>query len=153
VWTRPRAHRCNSESGAYRANGGRKTAIWPMTPCRPFLCEEARRTTFQRPTVLLTRSMIRYWRRMVFFVPSHQSEARPPICTRIVIRYTLLPNMATSHFVFLNQDGHDLLRGNRHWLEDAIAEAGIRDFTWHIFATHLRVGLSWRALVSDTCKT
>jgi len=75
--------------------------------------------------------MIRYRRRMVFFVPSHQSEARPPICTRIVIRYTLLPNMATSNFVFLNQDGHDLLRGNRHWFEDAIAEAGIRDFTWH----------------------
>jgi len=39
--------------------------------------------------------------------------------------------MATSNFVFLNQDGHDLLRGNRHWFEDAIAEAGIRDFTWH----------------------
>ena len=39
--------------------------------------------------------------------------------------------MATSNRVFLNQDGHDCLPGNRHWFEDAVVEAGVRDFTWH----------------------
>ncbi len=43
----------------------------------------------------------------------------------------LLPNMATSNFVFLDRYGHEALAGNRHWFEDAVKEAGMRDFTWH----------------------
>ncbi len=43
----------------------------------------------------------------------------------------LLPNIETSNLVFLNQDRHASLQGNKHWFEDAISEAGIRDFTWH----------------------
>lgn len=39
--------------------------------------------------------------------------------------------METSNFVFLNQNGHDSLVGNRHWFKDAVNEAGVRDFTWH----------------------
>lgn len=44
---------------------------------------------------------------------------------------SLLPNMATGNLVFLSQDGHNSLQGNRHWFEDAVAEAGVSDFTWH----------------------
>ena len=43
----------------------------------------------------------------------------------------LLPNMATSNYVFLNVRGDDTLRSNRHWFEDAVAKGGIRHFTWH----------------------
>jgi site-specific recombinase XerD len=39
--------------------------------------------------------------------------------------------MATISHVFANQDGKGPLRGNRHWFEDAVHQAGIRDFTWH----------------------
>ena len=42
---------------------------------------------------------------------------------------SLLANMSTSNFVFLNQSGHNFLRGNKHWFEDAVRQAGIRDFT------------------------
>jgi site-specific recombinase XerD len=44
---------------------------------------------------------------------------------------SLLPNSETSNIVFLTQNGHDALAGNRHWFEDVVKEAGIRDFTWH----------------------
>jgi site-specific recombinase XerD len=43
----------------------------------------------------------------------------------------LLPNFGTSNRVFLNRNGHGSLQGNKHWFEDAVREAGIRDFTWH----------------------
>jgi site-specific recombinase XerD len=39
--------------------------------------------------------------------------------------------MGTSNLVFLNQDGHGCLQGNRHWFQDAVDEAGVRDFSWH----------------------
>jgi integrase len=39
--------------------------------------------------------------------------------------------MATSNSVFLNMDGHDVLKANKHWFNDAVEKAGIRDFTWH----------------------
>jgi integrase len=44
---------------------------------------------------------------------------------------SLLPNMATSNFVFLTQDADNYLRGNRHWFQRVLKEAGIQDFTWH----------------------
>jgi len=46
--------------------------------------------------------------------------------------------MATSNRVFLNQDGHDCLLGNRHWFEDTAVEARVRDFTWHDLRQHVR---------------
>jgi len=36
-----------------------------------------------------------------------------------------------SKYVFLNIEGEAPLRANRHWFQDAIDEAGIRDFRWH----------------------
>jgi site-specific recombinase XerD len=44
---------------------------------------------------------------------------------------SLLPTEGTEKLVFLNQDGNSSLQGNKHWFEDAVREAGVRDFTWH----------------------
>jgi site-specific recombinase XerD len=41
----------------------------------------------------------------------------------------LLPNMEKNNRVFLSKKRRAALKGNRHWFERAIAEAGIRDFT------------------------
>jgi site-specific recombinase XerD len=43
----------------------------------------------------------------------------------------LLPSMARSNFVFLDMDGHNVLKANRHWFNDATDEAGVREFRWH----------------------
>jgi integrase len=33
--------------------------------------------------------------------------------------------------IFASRNGRNSLKGPRHWFEDAISEAGVRDFTWH----------------------
>jgi site-specific recombinase XerD len=43
----------------------------------------------------------------------------------------LKPNTSTSNFVFLDMDGREVLQSNKHWFDDAVAEAGIKDFSWH----------------------
>jgi integrase len=43
----------------------------------------------------------------------------------------LLPNMEKNNRVFVSKKWRAALEGNRHWFERAIAEAGIRHFTWH----------------------
>jgi integrase len=43
----------------------------------------------------------------------------------------LLPNMAKNNRVFISTKRRSALESNRHWFGRAIAEAGIRDFTWH----------------------
>jgi hypothetical protein len=34
-------------------------------------------------------------------------------------------------YVFLSMRTNEPLKGNRHWFEDAVEQAGVRDFTWH----------------------
>jgi len=36
-----------------------------------------------------------------------------------------------SEFVFLSMRSSKPLTGNRHWFEDAVEQAGVKDFTWH----------------------
>jgi site-specific recombinase XerD len=36
-----------------------------------------------------------------------------------------------SEYVFLSMRNHAPLTGNRHWFEDAVEKAGLKDFTWH----------------------
>jgi site-specific recombinase XerD len=47
----------------------------------------------------------------------------------------LLPIMETHNYVFVSQRSRDgrrsVLRSSRHWFEDAVSKAGIRDFHWH----------------------
>ncbi len=72
--------------------------------------------------------------RKVLTVPrSKHGEARHIALNSVALAAfkSLLTNISTSNFVFLNESGHDFLRGNKHWFEDAVREAGIRDFTWH----------------------
>ena len=34
-------------------------------------------------------------------------------------------------YVFVSMRNNERLTGNRHWFEDAVKKAGVRDFTWH----------------------
>jgi site-specific recombinase XerD len=43
----------------------------------------------------------------------------------------VLPSTSKLNFVFLDMDGKEVLQSNKHWFDDAVAEAGIKDFTWH----------------------
>jgi integrase len=36
-----------------------------------------------------------------------------------------------SEYVFLSMRSKEPLTGNRHWFEDAVKKAGVKDFTWH----------------------
>jgi site-specific recombinase XerD len=38
---------------------------------------------------------------------------------------------AGSEYVFLSMRNKEPLTGNRHWFEDAVKNAGVKDFTWH----------------------
>lgn len=38
---------------------------------------------------------------------------------------------AGSEYVFLSMRNREPLTGNRHWFEDAVKNAGVKDFTWH----------------------
>jgi site-specific recombinase XerD len=76
---------------------------------------------------------INFERKVMTIPRSKHGETRHiPLNTVALAAFkSLLPNMGTSNLVFLNQDGHGSLQGNRHWFEDAVREAGVRDFTWH----------------------
>lgn len=41
------------------------------------------------------------------------------------------PEGDAAEYVFRSMRGGKPLTGNRHWFEDAVEKAGIRDFTWH----------------------
>jgi site-specific recombinase XerD len=36
-----------------------------------------------------------------------------------------------SEYVFLSMRNNEPLTGNRHWFEDAVKKAGVKNFTWH----------------------
>lgn len=36
-----------------------------------------------------------------------------------------------SNPIFASRNGRNSLKGPRHWFDDAVSEAGVRDFTWH----------------------
>jgi site-specific recombinase XerD len=76
---------------------------------------------------------VNFERKLVTVPRSKRGEQRyvPLNSLALAAFKSLLPNMATSNLVFLNQDADDSLRGNRHWFDSAVAEAGIHDFTWH----------------------
>ncbi|MGC1788409.1 MAG: site-specific integrase, partial [Terriglobales bacterium] len=38
---------------------------------------------------------------------------------------------AGSEYVFLSMRNREPLAGNRHWFEDALKKAAVKDFTWH----------------------
>jgi site-specific recombinase XerD len=96
---------------------------------------------------------VNFERRMVTLPRSKHGEKRhiPLNAAALAAFKVLLPNMATSNFVFLNMQGDDTLQSNRHWFEDAVAEAGIGDLTWHdlrhTFASRLvMVGVDLRTV-------
>jgi site-specific recombinase XerD len=76
---------------------------------------------------------VNFERRILTVPRSKHGKARhvPLNSVALAAFESLLPNMATSNFVFLDQHGHEVLQGNRHWFEDTVKEAGLRDFTWH----------------------
>jgi integrase len=43
----------------------------------------------------------------------------------------LLPGMGKNNYVFLSERREKALQNSRHWFEDAVEKAGVRDFTWH----------------------
>jgi len=76
---------------------------------------------------------VNFERKVLTIARSKHGETRHiPLNTVALAAFkSLLPNMGTSNLVFLNQDGHGSLQGNKHWFEDAVREAGVQDFTWH----------------------
>ncbi len=78
-------------------------------------------------------SSVNFERKVLTIPRSKHGETRHiPLNSVVLAAFkSLLPNMGTSNLVFLNQDGHGSLQGNKHWFEDAVREAGVRDFTWH----------------------
>jgi site-specific recombinase XerD len=72
--------------------------------------------------------------RRVLTVPrsKHGNARHNPLNTVALARskrYVLIRQSVRSSL--LDQHGHETLRGNRQWFEDAVSEAGVRDFTWH----------------------
>ncbi len=62
----------------------------------------------------------------------HGNARRIPLNTVALAAFKALsPDSSVSTFVFLDQHGHETLRRNRDWFEDALSEGGVRDFTWH----------------------
>ena len=43
----------------------------------------------------------------------------------------LKDNARDAEYVFTSMRNQKALKGNRHWFEDAVKKAGVRDFTWH----------------------
>ena len=78
-------------------------------------------------------SAVDFLRRDLFVARSKNGDSR-----HIALNDEALAAFRTLHartggkgHVFTSERGGHRLRGGRHWFEPALAEAGIRDFTWH----------------------
>lgn len=76
---------------------------------------------------------VNFERKMLTVPRSKHGEVRhiPLNTAALAALKSLLSNMANSNYVFQTKDGHDFLRGNKHWFEDAVEKAGLSDFRWH----------------------
>jgi len=62
----------------------------------------------------------------------HGEKRHIPLNSTAVAAFERLALQANgSTFVFLNMERDAPLRANKHWFENSVVEAGIRDLTWH----------------------
>jgi site-specific recombinase XerD len=78
-------------------------------------------------------SSVNFERKVLTIPRSKHGDTRHIPLNSVVLEAfrSLLPTEEAEKLVFLNQDGNSSLQGNKHWFEDAVREAGVRDFTWH----------------------
>jgi site-specific recombinase XerD len=51
--------------------------------------------------------------------------------TAAAVLQFLQARAGNSEYVFLSMRTNEPLKGNRHWFDDAVEQAGVKDFTWH----------------------